>query len=157
MTLLILAILAIGQADPNALRDFASHWLEPVAWTERVYYVPSETDPNNMSLLAKVTQRRVVHRLDLTDFVFLAQRWPGDPNAVFPDVGKIEPNQPTMPQDVNEPEPNEVQAKTVFCFTVGGRDHLYEDCRYIKDKEYKPCLCEDGNLCLTCVNRKLNQ
>jgi hypothetical protein len=150
--LLLLLISGFAQADPNGfdpndLKDFTSHWLEPAVTATKVYYIPSEGEPNNLNKLLKIVQERVVHRLDLTDFVFLAQRWEGDPNYIPP----VET--PTMPQDANEPEPNEVQATVRFCFTIGGKHHLFEDCRYILGKEYKPCLCDPNNMCLTCAAR----
>jgi len=148
--LLVLLLCAFAQADPNSfdpndLRFFASHWLEPAVTATKVYYIPSEGEPNNLDKLLKITQERVVHRLDMTDFVFVSRLWYSDPNRIMP----------TMPQDANEPEPYQVQGQAVICFTVGGRGHLYEDCRYLRGKEYKPCLCDPNNICLTCISRDL--
>ena len=43
------------------------------------------------------------------------------------------------------------------CFTLGGKYHLFEDCRHIRGKLYKSCECEPNNVCLTCVARKLKE
>ena len=143
--LLVLLLCAFAQADPNSfdpndLRFFASHWLEPAVTATKVYYLPSEGEPNNLDKLLKITQERVVHRLDLTDFVFVSRLWYSDPNRI-------------PPSELNVVEPNEVQASVQFCFTIGGKHHLYDDCRYIRGKEYKPCICDPNNLCLTCAAR----
>lgn len=145
---MIISILALFLyipclADPNSFPY--DRWLEPVAVIDHIWYKPADNDPN---LLLKVVKQEVVHRFDLSDFAIYARQYQGDPNY-------IPPEPPTMPQDANEPEPNEVQAQAVFCFTVGGKHHLYEDCRYIVGKEYKPCLCDPNSLCLTCKSRAL--
>ena len=66
-----LLTLSILLSEPSVV-DFASHWLEPVAVVERVYYVPAENDPN---LLLRMTVGHVVHRLDMSDFNVLSQNW----------------------------------------------------------------------------------
>lgn len=51
-------------------------------------------------------------------------------------------------------EPNDT-AFGHICYTVGGKFHLYSDCRYLVNKEWMPCLCESGNVCLSCLHGRL--
>ena len=43
-----------------------------------------------------------------------------------------------------------------FGWTVGGKNHWYKDCSYIKDKPVRACLIEN-NLCLRCAARKVSE
>jgi hypothetical protein len=124
------------------------HWLEPVVWREHICYHPSEGEPNNLNKLLKVTKWIPSHRFDLTDFALYARQYT-DPN-------RIPPEPPTMPVEPNVVEPNAIEPIVQFCFTVGGKHHLYEDCRYLNGKEYIPCVCDQNNLCLTCAARKID-
>lgn len=53
-------------------------------------------------------------------------------------------------------EPTE-PAIGVVCYTIGGKHHLYIDCRYIASKETTPCLCDEVNICLVCTARRLSE
>ena len=60
-------------------------------------------------------------------------------------------------------KPTEILDNTlgIICYTVGGKRHYYSNCRYIKDRNWTNCLCNDlldrdgTNICLTCIARKL--
>lgn len=79
MNLLFLTVLIFALPDPNAVKAFdllTKHWLEPVAFIERTYYVPAENDPN---LLLKITERKPVDFVDMNDLAALSRVWPGGP------------------------------------------------------------------------------
>jgi len=59
------------------------------------------------------------------------------------------------PADPNSSEiPNSSLGQ--ICYTVGGKHHLYQDCRYLAGKEWIPCVCDPNNICLTCAARRLD-
>jgi len=80
---------------------------------------------------------------NLLDFAHLSRNWRPiiKPVATIDDVVVI-------PSDPNEP------ADVQICFTIGGKHHLYSDCQYLKGKEWKPCLCDPNNICLSCIAEK---
>lgn len=80
--MLLLTISAFSSVDPNAFPY--AHWLEPAAWSEKVYYYPAANDPN---LLCKITKTEVIHYFNLSDWNIYAQQYPGDPNYVSPVSG----------------------------------------------------------------------
>lgn len=99
----------------------------------------------------------VDHRQALRVF---ALRWATDYNLKdFAALSKVwsapEPNVPV----ITPPEPNEPAVDTAFghiCYTIGGKQHLYDDCRYIIGKDWIPCVCDPNNICLTCKARRAN-
>jgi len=72
----------------------------------------------------------------LEDFAALSRHWSGHTPY------QEEPTEPVI---------------GIVCFTVGGKHHLYADCRYIANKESSPCLCDDANICLVCAARRLSE
>ena len=92
---------------------------------------------------------RWVSEFNLKDFAALSKVW-NMPQVV----------QPTEPNEIIIPEPNEPIIDTAFgqiCYTLGGKHHLYQDCRYIAGKEWVPCVCDPNNICLTCTARKITE
>lgn len=44
-----------------------------------------------------------------------------------------------------------------ICYTLGGKHRLYSDCRYTKDKQWSPTICDPNEICLTCVARRVRE
>ena len=62
---------------------------------------------------------------------------------------------PQLPEDETQ-DPNLPYTEGI-CYTVGGKHHLYADCRHLKDKQWSPTICDPNNICLTCVARKARE
>jgi len=90
---------------------------------------------------------------DMKAFGKLSQNW--KPRQVVP---PSDPN--TLPKLVVVPEPNEPVLSYIpgICYTVGGKHHLFYDCQYLKNKDWKPCICstDPNDICLICIARKAN-
>ena len=156
MTTLLLCLMAL--ADPNTMTlpmDLALYDPNGVCFVRitkciqlsgRDYEIKYErlkhTDyPEALRAFARNwlnTSKPAEPHYNLNGFVYLARHWPGDPNSI--------------PPVVEEPD-----TLGVICYTLGGKDHLYSDCRYLTDKEWRPCVCDPNNICLTCTARKLKE
>jgi len=153
---IILSISGLPCPEPNeaCLNALVSNWLKVNPVINRTIYVQGEpNDPNNKEYCKFVVKQWKFNPLrimdlnpkpdgvvNLKDFAVLSACWVG---VKIPDAN--------LP-----PEPND-NAFGQICYTVGGKCHLYEDCRYIKDKAWTPCLCESDNICLACLARKAEE
>ena len=83
-------------------------------------------------------------RLDLQAFATFAAYY----DIPVPTVPKVEPVQ----------DPNLPYVEGI-CYTLGDgyKQHLYSDCRHLKDKQWSPCVCDPNEICLTCVARKASE
>lgn len=96
-------------------------------------------------------------KFDLNWFCILSKHYVPETSSVLNEI------ETTVEIAVEEPivtEPNELvndNALGQICYTIGGKQHLYQDCRYLKDKEWIPCVCDPNNFCLTCVARKAQE
>lgn len=159
LTLFIsLALTGLPCPEPNeqCLNALASNWLRENPIADRQIYIQDYTDandPNARSYFKYTIKAWQFHPLvimdldmdgviNLRDFAILSACYV--PSVVIPEPNNI------------EVEPNDASLGAI-CYTVGGRHHLYDDCRYIVSKEWIPCLCESDNLCLVCLARKVSE
>jgi hypothetical protein len=156
LNLILLSALPCPEPNEACLNALVDNWLKVNPIVNRQVYVQGEpSDPNNREYCKYVIKQWQFHPLtimdldmdgviNLRDFAVLSACYV--PTVVIP-----EPNMP---------EPND-NAFGLICYTVGGKSHLYSDCRYIKDKAWSPCLCNDPNnnngICLTCLARKARE
>jgi hypothetical protein len=94
---------------------------------------------------------------NLEDFAQLARRW--KPTICGPDLPENDTQPDLCPIDDTQTDPNSQgtldSSLGQICYTVGGKQHLYQDCRYIRDKAWTPCVCDPNSICLTCTARRL--
>jgi hypothetical protein len=93
---------------------------------------------------------RWISNYNLKDVAALSKVWNMPPVAQ-----PAEPNEPA----ISDPNSSEIPNSSLghICYTVGGKHHLYQDCRYIADKAWTPCVCDPNNICLTCAVRRLEE
>ena len=136
------SIASLPPADPNetGLKQLVHCWLFDNPQVERrVYYPLHAADPNdpNSKAFTRITiSTSMYHPLSVWDL-----NCDGITNlADFAILSKCWTG----------------KIQVMMGWTIGGKIHLYRDCRYIKDKSAAAVEIDPNNVCLSCKARKVN-